>query len=63
MIDRAAEENVITKKYQDMFHKIRIYGNDCAHTTKVPAIDANVKKEWVYTVNSLEKRLKKGGKA
>lgn len=63
LIERAAKENVITKAEQDMFHKIRIYGNDCAHTTKVPAIDAKVKKDWVYTVNSLEKRLKKGGKA
>lgn len=63
LIERAAKNKVITDIENETFHKIRKFGNGCAHTEDFPALDAKQKKAWVDAVNNLEKRLKKGCKA
>lgn len=59
LIDHAAKEGIIAKDVQDLFHKIRIYGNDCAHTSDVPLIDSKTKKEWISAIDNLKKNTEK----
>ena len=59
LIDHAAKEGIIAKDVQDLFHKIRIYGNDCAHTSDVPPIDSKTKKEWISAIDNLKKSTEK----
>ena len=58
MIDEAYSKDLIDEDEQTVLHMIRMYGNECVHTSDVVPVDGTKKQEWVKTVNNLEKRLK-----
>ena len=57
LINEAYGMALIDSKTRYVLHKIRIYGNECAHSSNVKPIDAETKKKWIAQIERLEKEL------
>ena len=61
MIDLAHDKKYITADQRELLHKMRDYGNKCAHPTDVVALENKEKQKWVSELEKINKELKKKG--